>query len=448
MDGTSAGPSGTSAGPGGTSAGPGRLRRHARSALIDTSAPRHSRDFRLLWGGQMVSEFGRQVIIIAMPFEVYVRTHSTIAIGVLAAVELVSILGLSLPAGALADSLDRRRLLMITQGILMLSALLLVATAVVPDSPLLLVYAAAFVLSAATAIDRPARKAALYSIVPRQFMNSAVAVDQASNQLAGVAGPALGGLIIGTLGLGAAFGLAAAGFGFMILCLFGLGTAISPSQAPMRRMQGIRAGLSFVRSRPAILSTMAMDFTAMVFGFPSALFPVLAISVFNVGAPGLGLIAAAPAIGALLASVLSGTVTAIRRKGLAVIVLFCLWGVAITLFGLASFSFPLALLFLGLAGAFDIAAAVLRASIVQNSTPDEMRGRVSSMNVLASASGPRLGDVEATMVASLTSVGFSIVSGGLLCIAGTLLVASRFPALRAYVEPRHPTVLSASKATA
>jgi MFS family permease len=413
----------------------GRLARRARSALVDTSAIREEPGFRLLWGGQLVSEFGRQVVIIAMPFEIYVRTQSTIAIGILAAVELVSIVGLSLPAGSLADSVDRRRLLLVTQGCLVACSLALVATAAVPDLPIWLVYVAAFVLSAASAIDRPARKAALYSIVSRDRMNSAVAVDQASNQLAGVCGPALGGLVIGTAGLGAAFGVAAAGFGLMILSLLALRSPISPSLVPMRRLRGVRDGLAFVRSRPAVLSTMAIDFTAMVFGFPSALFPVLAVSVFKVGAPGLGLLAGAPAVGALGASLLSGSLTGIRRKGLGVIGFVCLWGLAITAFGLASFSFPLALLCLGVAGACDIAAAVLRASIVQGSTPDEMRGRVMSINLLAVTGGPRLGDLEATAVASVSSAGFSIVTGGLLCVVGTLAVASRFPALRAYLDP-------------
>jgi hypothetical protein len=383
----------------------GRLARRARSALVDTSAIREEPGFRLLWGGQLVSEFGRQVVIIAMPFEIYVRTQSTIAIGILAAVELVSIVGLSLPAGSLADSVDRRRLLLVTQGCLVACSLALVG------------------------------KAALYSIVSRDRMNSAVAVDQASNQLAGVCGPALGGLVIGAAGLGAAFGVAAAGFGLMILSLLALRSPISPSLVPMRRLRGVRDGLAFVRSRPAVLSTMAIDFTAMVFGFPSALFPVLAVSVFKVGAPGLGLLAGAPAVGALGASLLSGSLTGIRRKGLGVIGFVCLWGLAITAFGLASFSFPLALLCLGVAGACDIAAAVLRASIVQGSTPDEMRGRVMSINLLAVTGGPRLGDLEATAVASVSSAGFSIVTGGLLCVVGTLAVASRFPALRAYLDP-------------
>lgn len=417
---------------------PGRRRigRAARAALVDTSAIRADPSFRRLWLGQIVSELGRQVVIIAMPFEIYIRTQSTIAIGVLAAVELVSIFGLSLPAGSLADSLDRRRLLLATQATLMATSLALIATAVDPGLPLWLVYACAFVLSAMTALDRPARKAALFTIVRPELMNSAVAVDQASNQLGSVAGPALGGAIIGIVGLGAAFGAAALGFGLMVIALLGLRAPLSAGKMPLRGLRGIGAGLDFVRQRPAVLSTMAIDFTAMVFGFPSALFPVLAVSVYHAGAPALGLLAGAPAAGALVTSVLSGTLTGIRRKGRAVIGFVVIWGFAIAAFGLVAFSFPLALLFLAIAGACDIAAAVLRASIVQAVTPDEMRGRVASINYIAVSGGPRLGDVEATAMASLTSVGFSIVSGGLLCVVGTLLVASRFPALRAYVDPR------------
>jgi MFS family permease len=416
------------------------LRRSARSAIVDVSAIRDDRTFRRLWGGMVLSEFGRQVIVIAMPFEVYVRTGSTLAVGLLAAVELAAIVTLSLPAGALADALDRRRLLLVTQTILAACALALAASATIPDLPLAVVYVTAFVLFAASAIDRPARKAALFSVVRRDLLNSAVAIDQASIQLASVAGPALGGLVIGAFGLGAAFTMAMLGFGVMIVALLGLAMTISPAQAPMRRLQGIRDGLSFVRRRPVILSTMAMDFTAMVFGFPSALFPALAVTIFAVGAPGLGLLAGAPAAGALISSFLSGSLTSMHRKGVGVIWFFCLWGVAITLFGVATVvvSFPFALLCLAFAGAFDIAAAVLRASIVQGNTPDEMRGRVVSINLLASQTGPRLGDLEATTVASLTSIWFSIVSGGILCLLGTLLVARQFPALRSYLDPARP----------
>jgi MFS family permease len=385
-----------------------------------------------MWMGQVISELGRQVIVIAMPYEVYVRTHSTIMVGLLAALELVAIVGLSLPGGAFADALDRRRLLLLTQLSLGLLTLALVTSALVPDSPLWWVFAAAFAISAISAFDRPARQATLYSMVGRERLNSVAALDQGARQLASVCGPAAGGLLIGGLGLASAYGFAAVGFAWMSLTLVRLRGAISTEPAPLRRLKGIREGLSFVRQRPLIHSTMVMDFTANLFGFPSALFPVLAVSVFRVGAPGLGILAAAPAAGALITSLFSRRLTSMRRKGLGVTGFFLLWGVAITLFGLASFSFPLALGFLGAAGGCDIAAAVLRASIVQGNTPDAMRGRVSSINMLAVTAGPRLGDVEATIVAAATSTGFSIVTGGLLCLLGTLLVARRFSSLLAY----------------
>jgi MFS family permease len=424
------------------------LRGSARRALVDVSAIREDGGFRRMWGGMVLSEFGRQVIIISMAYEVYVRTGSTLAVGLLAAVELAALLTLSLPAGALADAVDRRRLLLVTQAILATCAVILSISAAIPELPLAIVYLTAFVMFAAGAVDRPARKAALYSIVRPDLMNSAVAVDQASIQLASVAGPALGGVAIGAIGLPAAFLMAAGGFGIMLVALAGLAMSITAAQAPMRRLQGIRDGLAFVRGRPVILSTMAMDFTAMVFGFPSALFPALAVSVFGVGAPGLGLLAGAPAVGALTTSFLSGSLTSMHRKGAGVISFFLLWGVAITMFGIATFlvSFPFALLCLALAGAFDIAAAVLRASIVQGNTPDSMRGRVVSINLLASQTGPRLGDLEATTVASLTSVELSILSGGILCVVGTLLVARRFPVLRRYTDPTAAVPLSGATA--
>jgi MFS family permease len=416
-----------------------RLLRYAASAIVDVSVLREQPAFRLMWTGQLISELGRQVIVIAMPYEVYVRTRSTLAVGLLAAVELVAVVGLSLPGGALADALDRRRLLLLTQLSLGLFTLLLVTSSLLPDSPLWWVYAAAFAISAISAFDRPARQAVLYSMVSRERLNSVAALDQGSRQLASVCGPVAGGLLIGGFGLAAGYGFAAVGFVWMSLTLMRLRHAISAELAPLRRLKGVREGLSFVRQRPVILSTMVMDFTANLFGFPSALFPVLAVSVFRVGAPGLGILAAAPAIGALVTSLFSRRLTSMRRKGLGVTGFYLLWGVAITLFGLATFSFPLALGFLGAAGACDIAAAVLRASIVQGNTPDAMRGRVSSINMLAVTAGPRLGDVEATMVAAATSAGFSVVTGGLLCLLGTLLVARRSSPLLAYMdEPERP----------
>ncbi len=403
-----------------------------RSLLVDVSAFRSERDFRLLSFGQVSSELGRQVLLIAMPYEVYVRTGSTFAVGLLSLIQVASLLGFSLPGGALADTLDRRRVLVIGQTALTVFGLILFAGSLDPGTPIWTVYLAAFVITGTIAVARPAQKAAMFTVVTRERLNSAVALDQTANQLASVLGPALGGILIGAFGLPAAYGLAAASF----LCLGAAALLIKRSlvaAAPgLSRLHAIREGLAYVRRTPVVSSTMAMDFAAMLFGFPVALFPAIALTVFGVGAPGLGLLVSAIAVGALAASILSGPLTAMHRKGVGVTVLFAIWGTAIALFGLVTFSFPLALLLLATAGAADIGAGVLRASIVQSTIPDEMRGRVISINSLIATGGPRLGDFEATVVASLTSVQFSVVSGGILCVLGTLAVARKFPQLLAF----------------
>jgi MFS family permease len=181
-----------------------------------------------------------------------------------------------------------------------------------------------------------------------------------------------------------------------------------------------------------ILSTFVIDLDAMIFGMPTSLFPVLALDVFHAGPTGFGLLGAAPAVGALLGALLSGWVSSVRRVGQAVIVAVAIWGVAITLFGLSTFSLALALVFLAVAGAADVLSAVFRSTIVQLAAPDELRGRVSSIHILVVTSGPRLGDIEAAAVASVIGAQASVISGGILCVAGTLVIAALLPAFIRY----------------
>ena len=406
--------------------------RAVRGLLVDVSAFTAERDFRLLWSGQITSELGRQMIAIAMPYQVYLATGSTLAVGLLSLVQVAALLGLSLPGGALADTLDRRRLLAWGQIAQVLFCGLLIASALIPQTPIWSVYVAAFLLASASAFTRPAQKSSLIAVVSRERLRSAVALDQLGGQLAAVGGPAIGGVVIAVLGLPAAFVLAAVGLGSLAFAALALAPGRLPRGSSPGGVQAIREGVGYVRRTPTILSTMVMDFGAMLFGFPVALFPALALTVFGVGAAGLGALVSSIAAGAVIASVLSGRLSAMRRKGLGVAALFLIWGAAITLFGLVTFSFPLALVFLAIAGAADIGAAVLRASIVQTTIPDEMRGRVSSINSLIATAGPRLGDVEATAVAAVTSVQLSVVSGGVLCMLATLIVAWRYPQLIRY----------------
>jgi len=219
--------------------------------------------------------------------------------------------------------------------------------------------------------------------------------------------------------------------------------------APLPRLGGtmrpglaaIREGLRFAMDRRVILATFVIDLDAMIFGMPTSLFPVLALEVFRVGPAGLGLLAAAPAIGAFLGALLSGWVSVVRRVGRAVVLAVVIWGLAITAFGLATFFFPLALIFLAIAGAADVLSAVFRSTVVQLATPDPLRGRVTALHILAVTSGPRIGDIEAAAVAAVVGAQASVVSGGILCLLGAAAVTRLFPELGAHLVERPASIL-------
>ena len=411
---------------------PARRRDRLRGLIVDVEPLRRDRDFRLLWIGQVVSGLGRQVTTIVLPYQLYVLTGTPLAIGALALVQVVPIMAFSLGGGVVADAVDRRRLLLLTQAGLAISSAALAGLAMMAAPPVLAIYAVAFVAAGLGAMDQPARSSAVPRLVPRERLPAALALGQLNFQAAGVVGPAIGGLVIASLGIAAGYAFDVITFGAAIGALL-LIAPIPPAHGAVRPSLGaIAEGLRFARRRRAILGTFAVDLNAMVFGMPTALFPVLALDVFRVGPAGLGLLAAAPAAGALVGAVLTGWVGRVRRTGRAVLWASAGWGLAITAFGLCTFSFPLALVFLAAAGAADVVTAVLRSAIVQLLTPDELRGRVTSIHILVVTGGPRLGDVEASAVASLAGAQLSVVSGGLLCLVGLVAIVRSFPELVAF----------------
>jgi predicted MFS family arabinose efflux permease len=268
--------------------------------------------------------------------------------------------------------------------------------------------------------------------VPRERLQAAIAVNWLSGQTVSVAGPVAAGILIATAGVATAFAFDVVTFMASLLALF-LIAPIPPHPGAARpSLHSIAEGLRFARDRRIVMGTFAIDLDAMIFGMPSSLFPQLALTVFNTGAAGYGLLNAAPAIGALAAAAFSGWLNRVRRPGRGVIAAVAGWGIAIVGFGLLTTSFPLALVCLAVAGAADVVSAVLRASIVQLATPDRIRGRVSSIHSLVVTSGPRLGDAEAAGVAALAGPQFSVVSGGVMCLLGLLVVVRRFPELLGY----------------
>jgi MFS family permease len=403
--------------------------------IPDLSPLRDSRDLRLLTVGNVVSGIGTQAALVALPYQLYIETKSAFLVGLLGAVELVPLVTMALLGGALADRYDRRRLLLADQIALVAIAAALAALAFAGSPPLWALYVLGGLLAGFGAVQNVARSAMVPNLVAPERLRAALAVNYGLQTLTLVIGPGLGGLLIGALGVGAAYTADAIGCLAIVAAVW----AMAP-QPPIREndddepepvLHSIAEGLRFVRGNQALLGSFAIDLLAMTFGMPRALFAVLSVSVYHAGAAGTGLLYASVAAGATVAALTTGWISHVRRLGLIVIWAVVAWGVAIALAGLAG-SLWLAAALLALAGAADSVSAVCRSAINQSVTPDHMRGRMSSVFSLVVTSGPRLGDIEAGSVAAVTSPRFSVVSGGVACVAGVALVLVAFPALARY----------------
>ena len=405
------------------------MKSRARRLFLDTAPLRQDRDYRWLWSGQVISGMGNQITRIALPFQVYVLTGSTLAIAALTLFQLVPILLFALGAGSLADAVDRRRLLMVTQIGLAACSLILVVLALSGNPPLPALFAVAFVSAGLGAVDQPTRSSAIPRLVPPERLPAAIALNQLNFQTASIVGPAAGGLLIATVGVAGAYAVDVATFAATLIALLAIHPLPPLGDAARPGLAAIAEGLRYAREKRAILGSFAIDFNAMIFGMPTSLFPVLALDVFKTGPAGFGLLAAAPAVGSFLGALLSGWVTSVQRIGRAIVLAVVGWGLAITAFGLVTFSFPLALLFLALAGAADVFSAVFRSTLVQLETPDALRGRIMSIHGLVVTSGPRIGDMEAAAVAALVGPQVAVVSGGIACLLGVVVVVRLFPEL-------------------
>jgi len=414
-------------------------RTRLRGLLVDLEPVKRDRDFRMIWLGQIVSGFGRQVTVVALPFELWQLTHNPLSIGLLAIVQLVPILIFSLGGGAIADAVDRRRLLMITQASLAVCSLGLAILAAQPNPAVWAFYVVAFAAAGVGAVDQPARSSALPRLVPRERLSAAIALQWLSGSVVAISGPVVAGLVIATAGVATAFSLDVITFLASLAALVVIAPIPPHPDAARPSLKAVREGLAFARDRRIILSTLVIDIDAMVFGMPTSLFPQLALTVFNTGVAGFGLLNSALALGVFVGALLSGWIGKLRRPGRGVAIAVAGWGVAIMAFGLCTAYFPLALLCLAFAGAADVISSVLRSSIVQLATPDQLRGRISSIYMLVVTSGPRLGDAEAAAVAALAGPQASVISGGVLCLLGLVAVLRFFPQLLHYeIAPDGP----------
>jgi predicted MFS family arabinose efflux permease len=399
---------------------------------VDTRSLRESRDFRLLTLGSLVTGLGEQAALVALPYQVYVITRSPFLTGLLGLVELGPLVTASLWGGALADRFDRRTLLLACQIALVAVAGGLAAAAFAGTPPVWLIFVLAGAAAGAAAVERVTRAAIVPNTVARERLRSALSLTFGLYQVTQVVGPAVGGVLIAAIGLGWVYAIDAASCLGMVVAAWAM-SAQPPIgvEAHEPVLRSIGTGLSFVRRSKALVGSFVIDLCAMTFGMPRALFPVLSLTVFDAGASGTGALLASVAAGATVAALTTGWLEHARWLGRIVLGAVAIWGVAIAAAGAMSSIVPACILF-AVAGAADSVSAVCRSTISQSVTPDHMRGRMSSVFSLVVASGPRLGDVEAGTIASAATPRFSVVSGGLACVASVGVVAILFPQLAAY----------------
>ena len=402
---------------------------------MDLAPLRHNRDFRLLFTGQLVSTLGTQLTAVAVPYQVFRITHSSLDVGLVSTAQLIPLVIFSMVGGVMADAHDRRRVLMVTELLLAVASTGLALNGGLRHPALWPLFALTAVQGGLAGFDRPAFNAAIARLVPTSDLAAAYSLWQVQFQVGIVVGPSVAGVILAGGGVSTVYWIDVASFVVSFVSV----TAQRP-QPPLHvpdRLTGwrsIREGLSYIRGRQVIQGVYLMDIDAMVFGMPRALFPALGLDFFHGGARAVGFLYAAPGVGALVGALTTGWVKSVRRQGRAVIVAVILWGAAIAVFGLVHI-LAVALVLLGVAGWADVVSAVFRNTILQTVIPDHIRGRMSAIQIAVVQGGPRLGDLEAGAVAEGFGSSFSVVSGGVACVAGAVLLAAALPGFRHQEAP-------------
>ncbi len=401
--------------------------------LIDTTPLRVSRDFRRLWIGQAVSFLGSTMTAAALPFQVYEHTHSSLAVGLLGVAQLGPLLTFSIVGGAFADSVDKRLLLLgVTVAALMCSAGLAVNASL--DRPQLwLMYVLGAAAAGVTAVTFPVLRSLLPLLLDEPLRPAAFALQSTYGSFGMMAGPAVGGVLIGTAGLTATYGVDVATYAAALIAFTGIAASPPVGDGHKASVASVLHGLRFLRGQSVIMGVFGIDLLAMIFGMPRALFPALTARLG--GGPALyGVLLSAVAAGAFVASVTSGWSGRVRRQGRAVLWSVAVWGAAISVAGV-TLSTAVVLGCLAVAGAADMISGVYRSAIAADVIPDDLRGRISGVEIAVYAGGPQLGDIEAGVVGGLVGVPFAIVSGGIACVASAAVFAARVKNFTRYVGP-------------
>ncbi|MFF7857504.1 MFS transporter [Streptomyces sp. NPDC007904] len=399
------------------------------AVLPDLSPWRSSRDFRLLWGQGLIANFGSFMALVALPLQIKELTGSPLAVGAMGAVELVPLVIFGLYGGALADAVDRRKVILLTEAGLGLLAAILLVNAMLPEPVLWPLYVVAAGVAALAGLQRPALDSLLARIVPHDQLAAAAALNALRWQIGAIAGPALAGLVVAYAGNAPAYATTAVCFTVSVLLCLRLSPAPPAENAARPSLRGIAEGARYAWSRPVLLGTYAVDLAAMFFAFPNTIFPFLADELDADWS--LGLMYAAGSVGSVLVSLTSGWVSRIRRHGLLVVGGAAGWGLAIAAAGWLS-NVWLVLVCLGLAGAGDMLSGLGRSTIWNQTVPDELRGRLAGIEVLSYSVGPQLGQVRAGVTAGWTGTRPAFWTGGLACVVSVGLLATVLPKLLTY----------------
>lgn len=386
------------------------------------AALRH-RDFRLLWLGQIVSVTGSQMQFVAINWHVYLLTKSAFALGLVGLFRGVPIIVCSLAGGVVADAFDRKRAMVVTQSVMLLTAALLTAETLAGLKSVWPIYILSALSAAAQAFDTPARQALMPTLVPEEDFPNAVSLGIIVFNIAIILGPAIAGFILAETGPAIIYGFNALSFLAVIGAVIAMRTSGKPDLQRGRRealsFGALKEGLRFVWQTPIIVQTMTLDFAATFFASATLLLPIFAQERLHVGARGYGFLAAAPAIGSVLTALTMARIGSFRKQGRLVVASVAVFGVATAGFGVSTV-YWLSLLMLAITGAADTVSTVLRQTIRQLVTPNHLRGRMTSINMMFFMGGPQLGELEAGSLAALIGAPLSVVVGGL----GSLICAA------------------------
>jgi MFS family permease len=397
---------------------------------VDTRPLRH-RDYRNLWLGQAISTIGGEIGTVAVPYQVYTLTHSTALVGLLGLASLIPLLVVPLIGGAIADAHDRRSVLLRTEtGMAVVTGGFLV-NSLLPHPQVWALFVLQSIAVAIFSLGRPAMSSLTPRLVPDDQIAAAAALTSVYSSLAAVGGPAFGGVLIAAAGVPWTYGIDLVTYAASFFVIWLLPRMAPVEDADRPSLRSILDGFRFLKGRQPIIGIFAVDTSAMVFGMPTALFPALALHRLGGDAATVGFLYAAPYAGALVCSLFSGWTSHVRRQGIAVTVAACAWGASIAVFGFMTSLWP-ALFFLAVAGGADFFSAVLRSTMLIRATPPHLLGRLQGIEFAQVASAPSLGDLEAGVLASLTSLRFSVVSGGVVCVVACVVTALALPGFRHY----------------